>query len=141
VVPRLAAAGYYRSQSRPAVPAGRSIQSLGPLDSSEQVLDCPRCRRIVSLGFWDCVPGDYGRTVTCTFCHGILAFPAKAFYGGYVAGLVAMGAVMYLSSRLFDVNEAAIPFVLMFASSLVAYVIVGSTVCRRFTTHLIARDP
>jgi hypothetical protein len=34
VVPRLAAAGYYRSQSRPAVPAGRSIQSLGPLATS-----------------------------------------------------------------------------------------------------------
>jgi hypothetical protein len=30
VVSRLAAAGYHRSQWRPAVPAGRSIQWLGP---------------------------------------------------------------------------------------------------------------
>jgi hypothetical protein len=35
LVPRLAAAGYYRSQSRPAIPAGRSIQSL---DASEPVV-------------------------------------------------------------------------------------------------------
>jgi len=124
-----------------ASPAGRSIQSLGPLESFARVLDCPRCHRPVPLGFWDGVPGDYGREITCSFCHGVLLFPRNAFYMSYAAGIIAMGAVMYFSSRWFDIEEVTIGFALMFAASVMAYVAVGRTVCRRFATHLTARDP
>jgi hypothetical protein len=69
-----------------------------------------------------------------------LLFPRQPFYTAYVAGLFAMGCVVYVSYYQLGVGEGTIGFWVMFAASIAAFVVVGGTVCRRLSTHLLARE-
>ena len=95
----------------------------------ERTVDCPRCKRQVTLGFWDYSPSQGYQHVYCPHCGGESKFGLKARLGA--VGAIAVGLFLaYLCS--------------MFANSyivLIAVALALPVLFAAFSSPFVALEP